>query len=988
MLEFSQQNNDSDEESAKAALVVGRIRPPEGLWPFLENVLATTGVERGSLIIFSQKFRGRIGVSSSRYLTGAIEESSGQTGAEAIKSLLSIKTGMFGFRPVVGLESDELNEGIAIDMAELIPLWKKYGGVGYSPADAISGNLPQQEQSENTTLDTTAVASMVAQVRQTAIDDENERQGVVSAAAQDDAPVRAESEDETALSYLDWFTDQVGDQPSMPRFKDILMPVLPRQNTFDAAATPAEQIPTYQELTSTDLAQSLQVDTVPNISVSPVAEALSSNAQSAPMQPPPPQPMPAAPQPQQATPQPQPATPQPQSATPPPQPAAPMQPGFAASTVPRPDAPISAEQKRELSPEVLKLNELLETESQRPRAWSPDELNAIRTPLRTSEQPKTALDAITMEPSARGATTGSQPAMKPGQLNQATTSGPSASGAVSATTAERIRPDAPPRSALRNPDEYAQKEPALLSRLWHEHPRIFGLVCLTVIGLVLLIIYSDQTNKDQTGIIASGRIALKRGNYEDARLLFTQAIEKKPTGHAYFYRGVAFARTGDSEHAIADLNEALKLGASETRVRTLRASIEAHMGDYDKAIDDASVVIVDDPKSAEAYQIRALCRSQRNEWEAVVKDCTAALQFCKDPEISARLYLERAFAYGKLNKNSEAEADLDKAVEAKPVQFVYMQRGDIYRKDKKFQTAVEDYTRVLEFDPRALDAYVARGISEAGLHRDDDALRDFGRALSIDPTNVEALIQRGGVHIARKEWRMAANDLEESIDLNPTIRESHQKLRVAYDHLNKTMPGRFAVDLTKDVQTASADKTEVFTLPATVKGMIDLGYKNLYGGSISDAVTCFTAAIKKEPNNATARKYLAYALMQSGSNGEAAAQFQTLSSIQPLDTKDKLAMAKCYMSAGQQDQGIHILMQAVQSDPTSVAAKADLARVYVTRGALPQAMELYRQALALARTPEERQLLENVLPSAPMLQTRPGNGQPVDPTQKKQHGGV
>ena len=1072
MLEFSQQNNDSEQDSSPTALVVGRVRPPEGIWPFLDKVVGTSGVDRGALIIFSQRFRGRIAVSSSRYITGAVEEATGLKDLEAVKALLSIKTGMFGFRPAVGMETEELEAGMRIDMVELLALWKKHGSEGYSPADAIEGELPQREmlQSEDTTLNTTAVASMMAQVRQTALDEESQQeQDAQNTAAEiaiqnseqaveadehmsteetaSETADESEAEEEGALGYLDWFTDQVGDQPSMPRFKDILMPVLPRQNLESTISTPAEQIPVYrdpelpvQSVAGSDLERiSMAPQPGPNVDQTDVpGDRSQHDSGSLAIMPPSPAPQLYAPWPRQPAPEPggeseldpslqqpaaqqalptepmsqqpipqhdlsqQPVSQQPVSQQPVPQQPVPDQadPHRAVPQEPvphqavppnavRPAATVGQE-NLDQSAEVKKLTDLLQAEIERPKAWSAQDLNSIPTPRRTSEHsrivPPTLADAPI--PNATAAMSAPTQPLSPGR---------SSSGSVVAQTdklaPEENRTTAPRKSTLRHdPDEYAQKQPALLSRLWHEHPRIFGLVCLTIIGIILFVISTDQTSKDQSGIIASGRIALQRGNYADAQLLFTQAIEKKPTAHAYFYRGVAYARAGESEKAITDLNLALKLGASETRVRTMRASVEAHMGDYDKAIDDASVVIVDDPKSAEAYQIRALCRSQRNEWDSVVKDCSKALEFCKDPEITARLYLERAFAYGKLNKNADAEADLDKAVEAKPVPFVFMQRGDIYRKDKKYQTAVENYTNVLEFDPRSTQAYVARGISEAGLHREEDALRDFGRALSIDPRNVEALIQRGSLHITRKEWRMAANDLEESIDLNPTIRESHQKLHVAYDHLNRTMPGRFAADLSKVADLPSNPESGNLKIPGTVRDMIDLGYKSLYGGSAHDAVTYFMAALTKEPNNTTARKYLAYALVQTGANADAAVQFQTLNSLQPLETKDRLSLVKCLMSSGQDTKGLQLLTQTVQSDPNSVAAKVELTKIYVARKAMPAALEMYRQAQAVARTPADKELLQNIIPaganSTPANSTPTGTpAVPVDPSQRK-HGGV
>lgn len=105
---------------AEGSMVVGRIRPPHAMWAALEGIAATNPVRNGVLLIFSADIKGRIGIFCNRYISGAIVEPTGESGLDALRKLLAIEGGMFGFRACMGDESRELAQELALDINELL----------------------------------------------------------------------------------------------------------------------------------------------------------------------------------------------------------------------------------------------------------------------------------------------------------------------------------------------------------------------------------------------------------------------------------------------------------------------------------------------------------------------------------------------------------------------------------------------------------------------------------------------------------------------------------------------------------------------------------------------------------------------------------------------------------------------------------------------------------------------------------------------------
>jgi hypothetical protein len=74
---------------------------------------------------------------------------------------------------------------------------------------------------------------------------------------------------------------------------------------------------------------------------------------------------------------------------------------------------------------------------------------------------------------------------------------------------------------------------------------------------------------------------------------------------------------------------------------------------------------------------------------------------------------------------------------------VRQSRGTAHSLLKEYEAAVEDFTKALQFNPKAKKAYLSRGIARKKLTDYDGALADFNAALALDARYADALYNRG-----------------------------------------------------------------------------------------------------------------------------------------------------------------------------------------------------------------------------------------------------
>ena len=131
----------------------------------------------------------------------------------------------------------------------------------------------------------------------------------------------------------------------------------------------------------------------------------------------------------------------------------------------------------------------------------------------------------------------------------------------------------------------------------------------------------------------------------------------------YNNRAAAYRAKGDSDRAMADLNEAIRLDPKLAMAFNNRGAAYNERGDNDRAIADYNEAIRLDPRLAMAFSNRGNAFSDKDDYDRAIADQTEAIRL--DPAF-ARAFQNRGSAYHDKGDNDRAIADYNEAIRLDP----------------------------------------------------------------------------------------------------------------------------------------------------------------------------------------------------------------------------------------------------------------------------------------------------------------------------------
>lgn len=111
-----------------------------------------------------------------------------------------------------------------------------------------------------------------------------------------------------------------------------------------------------------------------------------------------------------------------------------------------------------------------------------------------------------------------------------------------------------------------------------------------------------------------------------------------------------------------------------------------------------------------------------------------------------------------------AIAKFTESINIRETAVAYLQRGNAYTNQGRFEQALADWSKAIQLDPNLGEAYTARG-TYYRVHGDlPRALADLERSLQIAPT-VDGFFQRGQVYSSLGQYQQAINDYTDAINI-------------------------------------------------------------------------------------------------------------------------------------------------------------------------------------------------------------------------------
>ncbi len=127
-------------------------------------------------------------------------------------------------------------------------------------------------------------------------------------------------------------------------------------------------------------------------------------------------------------------------------------------------------------------------------------------------------------------------------------------------------------------------------------------------------------------------------------------------------------------------------------------------------------------------------------------------------------YNYRAMTKQYLKKNKLALQDLDNAVQLDPKNADFYTN---YKDVQNYQNTIENYTKVIELNPKDNQLYALRGEIQILLKNYENAIEDYTKAIDLDPKNADYYNNRSFAKQYLQDFQGAIEDLNRAIQLNP-----------------------------------------------------------------------------------------------------------------------------------------------------------------------------------------------------------------------------
>lgn len=395
---------------------------------------------------------------------------------------------------------------------------------------------------------------------------------------------------------------------------------------------------------------------------------------------------------------------------------------------------------------------------------------------------------------------------------------------------------------------------------------------------------SEQERKDHAAKLkAAGNKAYGSKDYNKAIDLYTQAILCKADPVFYSNRAACYNAMSDWPKVIEDTTAAINLDPEYVKALNRRANAYEQDGRYSEALLDytASCIIDQFRTESSAQAVERLLKK-------VAESKAKQIMETKEKKLPSPTFVSnylQSFRAKALPEGLDEDADLEEGSGKwhlrKGLQAIRLRTGDGYTE------AAEAFDKAIELnslDKHEAEAYNMRGTFRYLRGDNERALEDLNKSIELDPSLVQSYVKRASMHLEQSKPEIigaaggpeeaqlrvlagareaAASDFETATKQNPEDPDIYYHRAQLHFILSE-----FSAAATDYQKSIELDKDFIFS-------HIQLGVTQYKMGSIASSMATFRRCIKNFGDKSDVYNYYGELLLDQQKYQEAVEKFET-----------------------------------------------------------------------------------------------------------------
>jgi predicted Zn-dependent protease len=403
------------------------------------------------------------------------------------------------------------------------------------------------------------------------------------------------------------------------------------------------------------------------------------------------------------------------------------------------------------------------------------------------------------------------------------------------------------------------------------------------------VLKGDPANVEARSLRAA--IHLGSGKPEDTQAAFTelsQLAKDQPKDASIHYNlGRAWMAKGNTEAALAEFQEGLKLNPQLVQAKVLAADVSLQRGDYAQASRYSNDLVSQTGGRPGARLLQAEALTGMGNFDQATREVNQLIRefpTALEPKLQSAALLLAQKKYGEAEQSYRALYEANRT-DLRPLQGLIATMAAQQHYDAAVQLLNQEKLRPGAPPAAQLDGLLA----EAALrgHKPDVAVQQYSRLAAATPSSAFDHLRLGEAYFQKGDTQQAISEFETARNLDP-----------------------------KDVQT---------------NAMLAQAFHR--AGRDSDAERAYRDTLALQPDNALAKNNLANLLVEKGGNLDDALQLaQDASRLEPGSVPLSDTLAYIYIKKSLPDSAIQILSNATRKDPNQPVYHYHLAMAMLQKG--------------------------------------------------------